>query len=124
MNTNNYVEAWHRTLKDAYLGKLKRQRADVLVYILWNNVLNDIMSELVQTRLRIRAIVNNQGKVARSNAADAIRGIFFFFARLDFKFLVNKGRSVSIILFSLCFLEILQMLLQLILLSGRMKIML
>ncbi|KAI7850287.1 hypothetical protein BDC45DRAFT_572934 [Circinella umbellata] len=24
MNTNNHVEAWHRTLKEAYLGKLKR----------------------------------------------------------------------------------------------------
>ena len=78
MNTNNYVEAWHRTLKDAYLGKLKRQRADVLVYILWDNVLNDIMSEHVQTRLRIRAIVNNQGEVARRNAADAIPGKVFF----------------------------------------------
>ncbi|KAI7847281.1 hypothetical protein BDC45DRAFT_452091 [Circinella umbellata] len=47
MNTNNYVEAWHRTLKEAYLGKLKGQRADVLVYILWDNVLNDIMAEHV-----------------------------------------------------------------------------
>ena len=86
MNTNNYVEAWHRTLKEAYLGKLKRQRADVLVYILWDNVLNDIMAEHVQTRLRIRASISNQSEVARRNAADAIPGKFFFFGSLDFNF--------------------------------------
>ncbi|KAI8139858.1 hypothetical protein BJV82DRAFT_483312, partial [Fennellomyces sp. T-0311] len=51
INTNNHVESWHRTLKETYLGKLRRQRADVLVYILWENVLPDVMTSHVQARL-------------------------------------------------------------------------
>ncbi|KAI9243156.1 hypothetical protein BDA99DRAFT_407810, partial [Phascolomyces articulosus] len=54
MNTNNYVESWHRTLKGAYLGKLKRQRADALVHILWDNVLPDFMATHVQAKLQFR----------------------------------------------------------------------
>ncbi|KAI9244109.1 hypothetical protein BDA99DRAFT_448644, partial [Phascolomyces articulosus] len=52
MNTNNYVESWYHTLKEAYLGKLKRQRADVLVHILWDNVLPDFMATYVQAKLQ------------------------------------------------------------------------
>ncbi|KAI7849150.1 hypothetical protein BDC45DRAFT_521297, partial [Circinella umbellata] len=35
VNTNNYIETWHRQLKEVYLPSLRRQRVDVLVYILW-----------------------------------------------------------------------------------------
>ncbi|KAI9275441.1 hypothetical protein BDA99DRAFT_532409 [Phascolomyces articulosus] len=48
INTNNYVESWHRTLKEVYLGKLKQQRADVLVHILRDNVLPDFMTTHAQ----------------------------------------------------------------------------
>ncbi|KAI8140895.1 hypothetical protein BJV82DRAFT_477321, partial [Fennellomyces sp. T-0311] len=51
INTNNHVELWHRTLKETYLGKLRRQRADVLVHILWENVLPDVLTSHVQARL-------------------------------------------------------------------------
>ncbi|SAL98737.1 hypothetical protein [Absidia glauca] len=34
VRTNNYVESWHRTLKEVYLQNLRTQRVDVLLYIL------------------------------------------------------------------------------------------
>ncbi|KAI8136961.1 hypothetical protein BJV82DRAFT_561680 [Fennellomyces sp. T-0311] len=76
INTNNYVESWHRTLKEAYLGKLKRQRADVLVHILWDNVLPDVMADHVQARLELQAIVSNQAESTRRDIASNIEGKF------------------------------------------------
>ncbi|KAI9310069.1 hypothetical protein BX666DRAFT_1871021, partial [Dichotomocladium elegans] len=51
VNTNNYIESWHRQLKEGYVSSLRRQRIDVLVYILWDMVLPDV----VQDYLRIKA---------------------------------------------------------------------
>ncbi|KAI9310225.1 hypothetical protein BX666DRAFT_2126350 [Dichotomocladium elegans] len=46
VNTNNYVESWHRQLKEGYMSGLRRQRN-----ILWDMVLPDVM----QDYLRIKA---------------------------------------------------------------------
>ncbi|KAI8136545.1 hypothetical protein BJV82DRAFT_475823, partial [Fennellomyces sp. T-0311] len=45
INTNNYVEAWHRHLKEVYMSGLRRQRVDVLMYLLWDLVLPDLMQD-------------------------------------------------------------------------------
>ncbi|KAF7725272.1 hypothetical protein EC973_000282 [Apophysomyces ossiformis] len=39
---------WHRTLKQVYLSGLKRQRADVVIHILWDMVVPDIMQDHVR----------------------------------------------------------------------------
>ncbi|KAI9253498.1 hypothetical protein BDA99DRAFT_413085, partial [Phascolomyces articulosus] len=54
INTNNYVESWHRHLKEIYLTSLHRQRVDVLVYILWGLVLPDVMQDHVCTIARFK----------------------------------------------------------------------
>ncbi|KAI7858895.1 hypothetical protein BDC45DRAFT_433380, partial [Circinella umbellata] len=45
VNTNNYIESWHRHLKEVYLPSLRRQRVGVLVYILRSLVLPDLMQD-------------------------------------------------------------------------------
>ncbi|KAI8063306.1 hypothetical protein BC940DRAFT_214923, partial [Gongronella butleri] len=49
VHTNNYVESWHRTLKQVYLPSLRSERVDVLVWILMEQVLPDVMDDHVRT---------------------------------------------------------------------------
>ncbi|ORX48015.1 hypothetical protein DM01DRAFT_1259292, partial [Hesseltinella vesiculosa] len=56
INTNNDVEAWHRTLKQTYIPTFKKERADVLVYILYKNVLPDIIRDHVLAKERFTNI--------------------------------------------------------------------
>ncbi|KAI9310213.1 hypothetical protein BX666DRAFT_1821871, partial [Dichotomocladium elegans] len=51
IDTNNFIESWHQSLKEVYLAGLKRQRVNVLVYILWDVVLPSLMTDHVQTAL-------------------------------------------------------------------------
>lgn len=41
INTNNYIETWHNTLKSGYLGSFRMQRTDVLIHLLLREVLPD-----------------------------------------------------------------------------------
>ncbi|KAI9004851.1 hypothetical protein CLU79DRAFT_782347 [Phycomyces nitens] len=69
ISTNNYVESWHRHLKEVYLPTMRTQREDVLVYILWNLVLPDYMKDHVRTMARLqRRILNKAERVRRQKA--------------------------------------------------------
>ncbi|KAI1001640.1 hypothetical protein K3495_g6560 [Podosphaera aphanis] len=41
INTNNLIESWHRSLKTEYLGSVRKQRIDLLVYLLLEDVSPD-----------------------------------------------------------------------------------
>ncbi|KAG1057928.1 hypothetical protein G6F43_000255 [Rhizopus delemar] len=45
MHTNNYIESWHNQLKSVYLKRIRNRRLDRLVYILVNEVENDMKLE-------------------------------------------------------------------------------
>ncbi|KAI9310196.1 hypothetical protein BX666DRAFT_1819168, partial [Dichotomocladium elegans] len=55
-DTNNYVESWHRLLKEGYLGRMAGQRADVLVHILWDMVLPDFKTDHVRCEFQFQLI--------------------------------------------------------------------
>lgn len=42
METNNYVESWHRSLKHTYLRRKRNQRLDLLIHILVDRVEHDM----------------------------------------------------------------------------------
>ncbi|KAG2220710.1 hypothetical protein INT45_012574 [Circinella minor] len=65
VNTNNYIETWHRQLKDVYLASLRRQRVDVLVYILWGLVLPDLMQDHLCTVPKFRLRTMNKAERRR-----------------------------------------------------------
>lgn len=41
INTNNYIETWHNTLKSSYLGRFRKQRTDILIHLVLREVLPD-----------------------------------------------------------------------------------
>ncbi|VDC04562.1 unnamed protein product [Peniophora sp. CBMAI 1063] len=51
IETNNYVESWHSHLKTFYLKLMRRQRVDILLYILSRQVLPDFRREEARIRL-------------------------------------------------------------------------
>ena len=53
INTNNYVETWHRLLKREYIRYMRRQRVDVLVYILTNEVEPDFCRDDLRVALEL-----------------------------------------------------------------------
>ncbi|KAI9318347.1 hypothetical protein BX666DRAFT_1824976, partial [Dichotomocladium elegans] len=60
VHTNNYIESWHRLLKDGYLGKMAGQRVDVLLYILWDMVLPDFKTDHVRCQYQFQTVHRNQ----------------------------------------------------------------
>lgn len=74
MDTNNYVESWHRCLKNVYIPTLKKERLDVLVYVLWTAVLGDLMTAHVCVSNGLQKRVWTQAEKARKKEADAIPG--------------------------------------------------
>ncbi|KAJ8651299.1 hypothetical protein O0I10_013212, partial [Lichtheimia ornata] len=72
MDTNNYVESWHRCLKNVYIPTLKKERLDVLVYVLWTAVLGDLMTAHVCVSNGLQKRVWTQSEKARKKEADAI----------------------------------------------------
>ena len=74
MDTNNYIESWHRCLKKVYIPTLRKQRLDVLVYTLWTAVLPDIMMDHVRVLNRMERRTWTKAEMARKKAADAITG--------------------------------------------------
>ncbi|KAG2216419.1 hypothetical protein INT45_001376 [Circinella minor] len=65
VNTNNYIETWHRQLKEVYLPSLRRQRVDVLVYILWSLVLPDLIQDHLCTVAKFRLRRMNKAERTR-----------------------------------------------------------
>jgi hypothetical protein len=61
MRTNNYIESWHNQLKSVYLKRIKNRRLDRLVYILTNDVENDMKNE----ELRINSEIGRMGPETR-----------------------------------------------------------
>ncbi|KAI8328110.1 hypothetical protein BC941DRAFT_477166 [Chlamydoabsidia padenii] len=69
INTNNYVESWHRCLKEVYLESSKTQRMDALVYILWNLMLPDVMTDHAKTMNGLQVRRTNKSEDDRINLA-------------------------------------------------------
>ncbi|KAI8645901.1 hypothetical protein BD408DRAFT_337905, partial [Parasitella parasitica] len=49
IDTNNYIETWHRHLKEVYLTNIKKQRLNVPIYLLRDTVLPDMMQDHLRT---------------------------------------------------------------------------
>lgn len=74
IDTNNMQESYHRMLKEVYLSTLKKQRVDVLVYVLYEILLCDIMDDHIRTQLSIRAVVLNKSERQRRRVAYSYSG--------------------------------------------------
>ncbi|CAD6905613.1 unnamed protein product, partial [Tilletia laevis] len=48
IDTNNYVESWHGTLKMKYLGLIRKQRVDRVILVLAREVVPDYARRLTQ----------------------------------------------------------------------------
>ena len=51
INTNNYVESWHNTIKSGYLNGLRKQRTDILVHLLLREVLSDFRVKVARVSI-------------------------------------------------------------------------
>ncbi|KAI9309930.1 hypothetical protein BX666DRAFT_2015029 [Dichotomocladium elegans] len=74
IDTNNFIESWHQSLKEVYLSGLKRQRVNVLIYILWDVVLPSVMTDHAQTALLVKSATMTKAERDRYNAARDIQG--------------------------------------------------
>ncbi|KAI7873430.1 hypothetical protein K492DRAFT_223960, partial [Lichtheimia hyalospora FSU 10163] len=72
MDTNNYVESWRRSLKNVYIPTLKKERLDVLVYVLWTAVLGDLMMAHVCVSNGLQSRTWTKAETSRKKEADAI----------------------------------------------------
>lgn len=71
INTNNYIESWHGTLKREYLGTLRRQRPDYLVHLLVDKIVPDFQLEDKQCELGLLSWTYNQAEKEAKRKADA-----------------------------------------------------
>ncbi|KAG1519297.1 hypothetical protein G6F52_008755 [Rhizopus delemar] len=62
MRTNNYIESWHNQLKSVYLKRIKNRRLDRLIFILVNEVENDMKLE----EARVSSEVGRMGPETRN----------------------------------------------------------
>ncbi|KAI7846793.1 hypothetical protein BDC45DRAFT_452920, partial [Circinella umbellata] len=74
LNTNAYVESWHRTLKETYLANIRSQRIDGLVYILHEIIALDFMSHDTDVRANLRRRVMNKAEKERQQCALDLSG--------------------------------------------------
>lgn len=74
IDTNNYIETWHRCLKSVYIPTLKKKRLDVLVYVLWTAVLADVLKDHVNVKHGLQSFVWSAAEKERKALADAITG--------------------------------------------------
>ncbi|KAL9934894.1 hypothetical protein V8E36_005970 [Tilletia maclaganii] len=51
IDTNNYIESWHGSLKLNYLGLVRKQRVDHVLFVLAREVVPDYVRRLVQCKL-------------------------------------------------------------------------
>ncbi|KAH8920028.1 hypothetical protein BT69DRAFT_1195799, partial [Atractiella rhizophila] len=51
IDTNNYIESWHRDLKVNYIKRKRRQRVDYLVFLLTRQVLPDYRRKVLRILL-------------------------------------------------------------------------
>lgn len=71
LDTNNYIESWHRHLKEVYMARIKKQRVDVLVYLLWDVVLPDFMQDHLKYTAGISTARENDAEWFRRERANA-----------------------------------------------------
>lgn len=79
MDTNNYIESWHRHLKEVYLSSMKKLRVDVLVYVLWDLVLPDIMQDHLRAKVELKAKALSKAERQRKQIAYAYTGKFIYY---------------------------------------------
>ncbi|EIM84178.1 uncharacterized protein STEHIDRAFT_112627 [Stereum hirsutum FP-91666 SS1] len=72
INTNNYIESWHLLLKLDYLRLMRKQRVDILIYILVDEVELDLRREEVQITLGFDASRLQKSEKAAHRLAYAI----------------------------------------------------
>ncbi|CEP14465.1 hypothetical protein [Parasitella parasitica] len=75
IDTNNYIETWHRHLKEVYMMNIKKQRLDVLMYLLWDVVLPDMMQDHIRTTSGVQQRRLNNAKRSRIEKAMAFNDI-------------------------------------------------
>lgn len=72
IDTNNYIESWHLLLKRDYLKLMRKQRVDVLVHILVDQVEPDLRREEAQVYLGFDAPRLQKQEKASKKLANAI----------------------------------------------------
>jgi hypothetical protein len=85
IDTNNYIESWHRHLKEVYLSNMKKLRVDVLLYVLWDLVLPDIMQNHLRSTVELKAKAMSKAERARKRIADSFTGVFIFFFFINYQ---------------------------------------
>ncbi|KAF9367786.1 hypothetical protein BGX21_007068, partial [Mortierella sp. AD011] len=66
MDTNNFVESWHNTLKNTFLGKHYKLRPDRVVYLLSQIVIGYFEKEELQAQVQV-------GRLTRGQIVDILR---------------------------------------------------
>ncbi|CEP11238.1 hypothetical protein, partial, partial [Parasitella parasitica] len=94
IDTNNYIETWHRHLKEVYMMNIKKQRLDVFMYLLWDIVLPDMMQGHIRTTSGVQQRrLNNAGRSRNEKAMS--------FNDIEAEALVNvQGSSVEVLSFT------------------------
>lgn len=72
IDTNNYIESWHLLLKRDYLRLMRKQRVDILIHILVDEVELDLRREEVQITLGFDASRLQKSEKAAHRLAYAI----------------------------------------------------
>ncbi|KAK4694806.1 hypothetical protein P7C70_g8674, partial [Phenoliferia sp. Uapishka_3] len=78
INTNNFIESWHRILKSLYLKLMRRQRDDYLLFLLFDSVLPDyrrMVSRIVlgfESRRLDKAEASRRAKAYSPTPAEAL----------------------------------------------------
>ena len=72
VHANNLIESWHNVLKSVYLKETRKQRTDLLVHRLLNEVLNDLRKKVTQISLGFQSRRTN---LAEGKQHDLCRAI-------------------------------------------------
>ncbi|CAD6960485.1 unnamed protein product, partial [Tilletia controversa] len=71
VNTNNYIESWHNQLKTLYLGLMRKQGVDVLLWFLLRQCLQDYHTSELRVGLGLQACsLTKADRAARQKAQD------------------------------------------------------
>ncbi|KAG0219290.1 hypothetical protein BGW41_008258, partial [Actinomortierella wolfii] len=71
ITTNNWIESWHKTLKQKYLGHERQVRADYLLYLLQAAV-NDIRMDYIKIKNGLLPLPTSKLDRMRKGRATAV----------------------------------------------------
>jgi hypothetical protein len=73
IDTNNFVESWHAVLKMHYLGLMRQQRADYLIYVLATQVEPDFRQDSMRSSLGLQKMRFSKDERAAQKKAEEIQ---------------------------------------------------